>query len=363
MSVILALGIAGQAYSQDEQPESSQEIVVESHWSRYQAPTSYPEGTQLHIIVRGDTLWDLSNQYLQNPFLWPQLWDANRYIENPHLIYPGDPLRIPEVEVVRPEGVAPGTATGPEGGPGGQEGELGPEGQPLGPGGAGGRRGPAFLPAFEEIGIQCAGYAESDDDRGFRIFGSEEGDAKDNLATDDVVYLNRGSRDGISPGDMFYTQRRESSYAAGYSYTVRSGWLTVLAVQEETSMAQITQACNSVLVGDYLKPFEPIPVPLLPNQPGPTRMTPETGRMRGKITVALDDQVTLGQGYVVSIDVGEEDGVVPGNLFTIFRYVYPNAPRKVLGELAVLTVQRRSSTARIMQSLDLIDVGDLVELK
>ena len=80
MSIILAIGMAGQAYPQEEQTDSSEPIVVEPHWSRYQAPTTYPEGTELHIIVRGDTLWDLSNHYLQNPFLWPQLWDANRYI-------------------------------------------------------------------------------------------------------------------------------------------------------------------------------------------------------------------------------------------------------------------------------------------
>ena len=63
--------------------EQTGEITVPSHWSRYQAPTSYPEGTELHIIVEGDTLWDLAGRYLENPFLWPQLWDANRYIENP----------------------------------------------------------------------------------------------------------------------------------------------------------------------------------------------------------------------------------------------------------------------------------------
>ena len=238
MSIILAVGMAGQAYSQEEQTDSSEPIVVDPHWSRYQAPMTYPEGTELHIIVRGDTLWDLSNQYLQNPFLWPQLWDANRYIENPHLIYPGDPVRIPEVDVVRPEDVAPGTARGPDGGvPGGPggPGELGPDGQPLAPGAPGStRRGPAFIPAFEEIGIQCASYIGDDDDRGFKIFGSEEGDAKDNLSTNDVVYLNHGSSDGISPGEMYYSQRRFQSPGYDNKFTQRTGWLKVIAVQEKT---------------------------------------------------------------------------------------------------------------------------------
>lgn len=85
--------------------------------------------------------------------------------------------------------------------------------------------------------------------------------------------------------------------------------------------------------------------------------------MRGKIEASLDDLATLGQGYLVSIDLGQEDGVVPGNVFTIFRYVYDDAPRKVLGTLAVLTVQREHSTGRILESMDFILTGDMVELK
>ena len=70
-------------WAQEETPEPPQGIAVPSHWSPYDAPSSYPEGTQLHIIVKGDTLWDLANQYLANPFLWPQVWEENRYITIP----------------------------------------------------------------------------------------------------------------------------------------------------------------------------------------------------------------------------------------------------------------------------------------
>jgi hypothetical protein len=214
------------------------------------------------------------------------------------------------------------------------------------------------------VTIQCAGYLREEGDDDFRIFGSEEDAHKDGLATGDIVYLNRGSQDGVSPGDSFYTQREvDFQSGAGGSYIRRSGWLRVIAVQEETSMAEIVQACLDVQVNDYLKPFEPIPVPLLPFEDPPTRLTPETGRMRGRIEASLDDLVTLGQGYLVSIDLGQEDGVVPGNVFTIFRYLYDDAPRKVLGTLAILTVQREHSTARIMESKDYILPGDLIELK
>jgi hypothetical protein len=368
LSGLLAYPAAGQEpESEAAQPESTQQpsandIVVAPHWSRNQWPTSYPEGTQLHIVQRGDTLWDISNTYLRNPFLWPQLWDANRYIENPHLIYPGDPVRIPDLDVVRGEGEEPGAA-GP-GGPGAGPGEEGGPGAG-GPGAAGqpgGPEGPQFRPAYEEITIQCAGYLREEADDDFRIFGSEEDGHKDSLSKGDVVYLNRGSEDGVSPGDTFYTQREvDFASGAGGSYIRRTGWLRILAVQEETAMAEIVQACLDVHLGDYLLPFEPIPVPLLPLEPPPTRLTPETGRMRGRIEASLDDLATLGQGYLVSIDLGQEDGVVPGNVFTIFRYLYDGA-REGPGNARGPDRSARAPTAD-HGSRDYILAGDLVELK
>jgi hypothetical protein len=49
---------------------------------------------ETYIVKKGDTLWGISGMYLQKPWYWPQLWDANPQIDNPHLIFPGDELYL-----------------------------------------------------------------------------------------------------------------------------------------------------------------------------------------------------------------------------------------------------------------------------
>src|SRR3972149_2470935 len=72
-------------------PAFSDEVVVPQASEEGQASG---EEVITYTIVPRDTLWHISGRFLKNPFKWPKIWKLNPYIKNPHLIYPGNIVRI-----------------------------------------------------------------------------------------------------------------------------------------------------------------------------------------------------------------------------------------------------------------------------
>lgn len=362
---------------------------VGDHWTAWQPPASTPEGSQVHIIQRGDTLWDLASRFFGNPYLWPQIWELNRYIEDAHWIYPGDPLVV-GVQVVTPEDLAAleGLGEDTENGDGGPDDGLGLMNLDR------------TLQAPEALGsssdIYCTGFIGGlEEEFGYRIVGSEYDALAPNLwvglqgggegifgnvdslrfgvAPGDIVYIDGGRAAGLVPGQIFTAVQAgekithpETRDVVGRHYE-QLGRIRILTVQEEMAIAEVTQdACARIVVGAYLRPFEEIPVPLgrLGNRrPANFPSTWESLIDAPMIVYGDDGAFSLGADHVVFIDRGEDNEVVPGDLFTIYRKNQRGLPPVILGELAVLSVQRNTAVARIVESRYPIYVGDRLELK
>lgn len=333
--------------------------TIPPHWSRYKCPDTIPEGAQYYVIVRGDTLWDIAGRFLGNPFLWPQIWDANRCITDAHWIYPGDALIMPSVALVSGQA-----------GQAGEEGAAGAEGeQPPVPGAAAGE---VLIPAIEEMALQCAHYILQDpEDTSLYVVGSEQGYDKNAYGDRDVLYLNRGTNAGVKAGDLYTIHH--ASYEVKHPDTGRTigrkietlGWGRVILAEENSAALMVEAACQDIHLGDYVKPLVRVSVPLITRRAPADRLTPPTGKAQGAIVDIGHDSAIAGENQLVSINLGTEHGIAPGNILTVFKTMYPSVPtpRNVLGEIVVVAVQGRTATARVLYSNAEMMNGDRVELR
>jgi hypothetical protein len=229
-----------------------------------------------------------------------------------------------------------------------------------------------LIPAIEETALQCAHYVVDDrEDESLVLAGTEEGSSKNAFGDRDILYLNKGSNSGVKAGDVY--SLHHVAYTVKHPDTGRSigtkietlGWARVILVQENTATVTVEQACMDIHLGDYLKPFEKLPIPLIARHTPPDRMTPPTGRTTGTVVDIGEDAMIAGERQLVTLNIGTANGVAPGNLFTVYKVMYPSVPtpRNVIGELVVVTVRERTATARVLYSRDAIMNGDKVELR
>ena len=250
------------------------------------------------------------------------------------------------------------------------------------------------VPLGSEDDIYCAGFVGGEDETfAYTLVGSEyevlspamagasgkiEGifgtvdTVKVQLTAGDIVYLDGGSGAGLSPGMVLTAvepSRRivhpvtRQTFGRQYNYM---GRVRVLSVNDGGAIGEVVQSCTGLRVGSLLKPFVPEPVPLARRTPLRPVNDPTSAEALEGAPVILSSPlfaVSLGQDHVVFIDRGEDEDVLPGDLFTIYRANKEARPPVVLGELAVLSVQRHSALARILESRYPIYIGDRLERK
>ncbi len=236
-----------------------------------------------YIVQPGDTLWDLSQQFSDSAYLWPDLWKENQQINNPHLIYPGDRIklyrrkdikRIQQVDMTpRPKGMQVRYQNIDSVGFIRREG-LEPSGivvEPVGPKALIGQWDKLYLSAFDHV---------------YKI-----GDKY-------TIYRKlRPVRDN------------ETDAYIGIQHLLL-GVCEIIDVQGETAIADVTRSWRNIERQDLLTPYlerSPI-IEIKESVPG----------LIGKFIHNEDHFRMTGQFQTAFIDKGESDGVDVGQYYTLF---------------------------------------------
>ena len=326
-----------------------------------QAPAETPRSSEgiVHTVVAGDTLWDLSAKYLGSPWKWTEIWERNRFLTNPHYIYPGIQVVIvpsgprefalgqePE-SASRPAETAAAVAPPPE--------AVTSAVQPVVP-----PRVP-YLDIKPEDFVR-AGEFLKDAPRGIgHIDGGK--DPKVGFVEGDTVYLSL--RKEIPPGQLLGVYRVRGPIDSPGKRSV-SGYVKYLigVIQAgpkrggETT-AKVRKSFEDLTRADLISEEIPAytPVRIDPGADG-IPCSAITGRLENK---------ELAQGDFIYLDQGASAGVAVGNVFRLFvptgaaaGTYSSSAPGTVQFEVARAVVVRVSpdfSTAYITDSTESFAAG------
>lgn len=187
--------------------------------------------------------------------------------------------------------------------------------------------------------------------------------AKTLFATADTVLINAGAAKGIQPGQQFYARRVIADRFAAGSTDMQprsihtAGWVTIVDVKADVSVAKIVEACDGVLEGDYLDPV--VAADVAP----PTEDGKPDYSSAGRVILGDDRRQIGATGSMMVIDRGADHGVVAGQRITIYRETMDGAgPNITIGEATVVTVRPDSALMRIAKVREAVHVGDRIAL-
>lgn len=342
--------------------DSSQAVEQQAEISAVNDSELKPAGIQLrdnrpvqYIVKKGDTLWDISSQFLRDPWFWPEIWHKNQQVENPHLIYPGDVLTLifvdgrPQV-VVKTEPQKAASSTSERG-----------------------MKVVKLSPSIRKQGLDASVVTiPGDAIRQFlskpRVVTKEEldsapyilGSADEHLmmAQDNTVYI-RGELDKerirfavFRPGEALTDPESEEilgyeAVYAGEAYIKQYG---------DPAVARITSAEREIANGDRLLPLD--------KSIGDTLYYPRTPdhQIEGQIISLFDALFGIAKFQIAVINRGNRDGIEVGHLLETLSTGKTVTDRfDPKGKTEVKLPDRRSGLMMVFQVFDKVSYGLVLE--
>ncbi len=320
-----------------------------------------------YTVVPGDTLWDLSGRFLNNPWYWPKIWSYNPEITNPHWIYPGNLLRFYPSAEEAPARVEPMVA---------EEEPRELEAPELVDEDAVAVAGPykiGYVPPQRRLARHDTFVTPRELAESGKIEAAFE--EKLMLASLDHGYARFENAANVKTGETYvvYKTVRPIYHPVthelfGYQSTVL-GSARVVAVDDRAATLVIAESLEPIERGALLGPWTDKLV-------RPIERKPNQATLDGHIIASQAAVVTqVGEHHIVIVDKGAADGVQEGNAFTVVRSgdLYgrdphvapwdPSLPREDVGDLLVIDVKERASTALVTRSLKELLIGDRVEMR
>lgn len=307
-----------------------------------------------YLVRKGDTLWGIADMFLEEPWLWPEVWDVNPQIDNPHLIYPGDTIYLsyvdgrPRLSLTRGRDVklSPNMRVTPL--------DLAIPVIPL-------DQIDAFLLRHRILGIddlEESAYVIAGDQRhllsasGDTIFGRG--------------YFPEGERAyGIyRAGDIY--RDPITLEVLGYQAQDIGNAQTKSSLKEEVVELEVTRVTEEVRITDRLLPLEERVLDAT-FQPRPPATTIENGFM-----IAVDGGVNqIGATDIVVINKGAREGMEPGQVLAVYQagaLVFDEIARNNVrlpdiraGLAMVFEVAEKASYALILKSNRPLKVMDKIK--
>lgn len=306
------------------------------------------EAPVIYTIQRGDTLWGLSERFLQDPRHWPDLWSKNPRVTNPHLIFPGQLVRF-------------------------RDGQLEIVEQPKEVVAEKGVEKAAEAVAVPEAVQEAKSFAvrgsegwllEQELESAGRIISGEHGRLI--LGEHDMVYTDLGSLHGGRESAR-YTALRKGRLIRNPQTGDRLGYLVLplgsvelTKVTELNSRGVITRSFREIEPGDLL-------IPALEPPQRNVSLKAVSSRLEGLISASATGFDSTAVGDLVYLSLGRNQGGEPGNMLYIVREVkvekmkveryLGELPKEVVGALVLVAVGENSSTGLIIKSSDAIFNG------